>query len=99
MKERTPISETQRGLAQPKINRQEISNSLVDAKGESTIFQTRRIEMADAKEFDTGNAVAIQAKKCTNRPYPGPCLGPKCATPQPCLIPPKCGTGPCKNTL
>ena len=69
------------------------------AKGDSSILQARRDEMANAKEFNVGSAESPRSLKCTNRPTPGTCLGPRCATPQPCLIPPKCGTGPCKNTL
>lgn len=95
MKEGSPISEMSSGFAQTQINRLEQTSSILDTKGSLT----RRDEMANAKEFDAGNAVAPRALKCTNRPMPGPCLGPRCATPQPCLIPPKCGTGPCKNTL
>lgn len=95
MKEGIPLSELQIGLAQPRINVQEQASSVLDTKG----GLARRDEMANAKEFDAGNAVATRALKCSNRPIPGPCLGPRCATPQPCLIPPKCGTGPCKNTL
>lgn len=51
-------------------------------------------EMAHAKEFSAQNDKAIQAKKCTNQPYPGPCLYPKCVTPSPCITPPKCGQPP-----
>jgi len=90
MKEGITISEVRRGLAQPGINRQEQISSMVDAKEDLA----RRDKMANAKEFDATNAPSVRAIKCTNLPRPGPCLGPKCATPQPCLTPrpnPKCG--------
>lgn len=91
MKEGDPISEAQRGVAQPKINRQEQTSSVVDAKGDLV----RRDEMANAKEFDYRNAESAQARKCTTMPYPpGPCLHPKCSVPEPCLVPPKCGLLP-----
>ena len=75
MKEGIPLSEVQRGLAQPKINRQEQTGSAVDAKGDLA----RRDEMVNAKEFDARNAQSARAIKCTNKPIPGPCL------PRPCL--------------
>jgi hypothetical protein len=77
MKEGIPISEIQGGV-QPKINRQEQTGSVVDAKGDLA----RRDEMANAKEFDAGSIVATRALKCTNRPRPGACLPPP-----PCIIP------------
>lgn len=90
MKEGITLSEVQRGLA-PRINRQEQTISMVGAKGDLA----RRDEMANAKGFDTRNAESARAKKCTTMPYPpGPCLYPKCATPEPCIVPPKCGPPP-----
>ncbi len=59
-----------------------IPSGVADAKGNSAVLQTRRDEMANAKEFDAGNGVAIRALKCTNKPRP---------IPSPCIIPPKCG--------
>jgi len=88
----------------PRPCREQQQGTEISGHVEAIISDTKgglvtRDEMANAKEFDAGSIVATQALKCTNRPTPGPCLGPRCARPQPCLIPPKCGTGPCKNTL
>lgn len=56
----------------------------------SAILQTRRDEMANAKEFDARNAEATRSRGCK----PGTCISTcKCA----CIPPPKCGPGPCKN--
>ncbi len=65
-----------------------VPSRVADAKG----GLAGRDEMANAKEFDIGNVVVTRALKCTNRPRPGPCLGPRPppGTPSPCLIPPKC---------
>ena len=85
MKEGIPISEIQGGV-QPKINRQEQTGSVVDAKGDLA----RRDEMVNAKEFDTRNAEAPRSRGCR----PGPCLTPTCTVPPPCQQPrpnPKCG--------
>lgn len=50
----------------------------------SGVVGARRDEMANAKEFDAENVVAIRAIKCTNLPRPGPCLHPPGS---PCQIP------------
>ena len=88
MKEGIPISQTQRGV--PKINRQEQTSSVVDAKGGSA----RRDEMANAKEFDARNVETDRPRGRTPCIRPGPCLTPTCTVPPPCQIPrpnPKCG--------
>lgn len=70
-----------------------IASEVVGAKGDSAVLQARKDEMANAKGFDAGSVVTARALKCTNRPTPGTCLGPKPppGTPRPCIVPPKCG--------
>lgn len=57
-------------------------------------MKEKLLAMADAKEFSAKETDAAKARKCTNQPYPGPCLTPKCTNPPPCITPPKCGGTP-----
>lgn len=52
--------------------------------------QTKRDEMANAKEFTAQTEDIGHSRGCR----PGPCLSPTCTRPPPCIAPPRCGPPP-----